>query len=141
MLLTSLLTGLFMAVCLLGLIAYGANVEHHAVVGVTLAMSAFAWCRIVCTYESRSLKGSALTVASFGCKQINLIAIGEIVLAFLVTEWDLLNRLLGTTHISLDQRLLSWAPAVALLLLWELGKLIARRRSPGMEVSREDFQR
>ena len=134
MLLTSLLTGLFMAVCLFGLIAYGANVEHHAVVGVTLAMSAFAWCRIVCTYESRSLKGSALTLSSFECRQINLIAIGEIVLAFLMTEWDLLNRLLGTTHISLDQRLLSWAPAVALLLLWELGKLIPRRMShPGSQ--------
>ena len=37
--------------------------------------------------------------------------------------------------------MLSWAPAVALLLLWELGKLIARRRSPGIEVGRDDFQR
>jgi len=90
-------------------------------------MSAFAWFRIVCTHESRSVTASALTTSSFDCKQINYIAIGEVVLAFLVTEWDVLNRLLGTTHITLGERLLSWAPAIALLLLWELGKLIARR--------------
>jgi len=33
---TALLTGLFMAVCLLGLISYDTNVQHHAVIGVTL---------------------------------------------------------------------------------------------------------
>jgi Ca2+-transporting ATPase len=40
---------------------------------------------------------------------------------------DVFHRLLGTVDINLRQ--FGWAlvPAVALLLLWELGKLIARR--------------
>jgi Ca2+-transporting ATPase len=45
----------------------------------------------------------------------------------LVTQMDVFHRLLGTTDINLRQ--FGWAlvPAVALLVLWELGKLIARR--------------
>jgi Ca2+-transporting ATPase len=41
---------------------------------------------------------------------------------------DVFNRLLDTTEISLGQ--FGWAlvPALALLILWELGKLAARRR-------------
>jgi Ca2+-transporting ATPase len=40
---------------------------------------------------------------------------------------DVFNRLLGTTQINLRE--FGWAlvPAIALLALWELGKLIARR--------------
>ena len=39
---------------------------------------------------------------------------------------DVFNRLLGTTQITLAQ--FGWAllPALALLVLWELGKLVAR---------------
>jgi len=53
--------------------------------------------------------------------------IGEFVLAVLVTQMDVFHRLLGTVDINLRQ--FGWAlvPAVALLALWELGKLIARR--------------
>jgi Ca2+-transporting ATPase len=49
----------------------------------------------------------------------------------LVTQMDVFHRLLGTTDINLRQ--FGWAlvPAVALLLLWELGKLIARRAAAG----------
>jgi Ca2+-transporting ATPase len=45
----------------------------------------------------------------------------------LVTQMDVFNRLLGTTQINLRE--FGWAlvPAIALLALWELGKLIARR--------------
>jgi len=41
---------------------------------------------------------------------------------------DVFNRLLGTTQINLRQ--FGWAliPALALLVLWELGKYVARRR-------------
>jgi magnesium-transporting ATPase (P-type) len=47
--------------------------------------------------------------------------------AVLVTQMDVFNRLLGTTQLNLRQ--FSWAliPALALLVLWELGKYIARR--------------
>jgi P-type Ca2+ transporter type 2C len=52
------------------------------------------------------------------------------VVAVLVTQMDVFNRLLGTVQLNLRQ--FGWAlvPALALLLLWELGKYITRRRQP-----------
>jgi P-type Ca2+ transporter type 2C len=40
---------------------------------------------------------------------------------------DVFNRLLGTTQINLREWAWALVPALALLLLWELGKLIARQ--------------
>ena len=58
---------------------------------------------------------------------MNWAMLGEFVLAVLVTQMDAFNRVLGTVQINLRQ--FGWAlvPAVALLALWEIGKLIARR--------------
>ena len=49
---------------------------------------------------------------------MNRAALGEFVLAVLVTQMDVFNRLLGTTPITLQQ--FGWAllPALALLVLW-----------------------
>ena len=125
----ALLTGGFMAVCLLG----ADPVRHQggrdsAVVGASLAITAFAFFRIVCTYESRSMHGHGVPASTFDCKQINLISLGEIVLAFIAVESNVMQKLLGTTPLHIHQWLLAIAPAVALLLLWELGKLIVRQR-------------
>jgi len=38
------------------------------------------------------------------------------------------NRLLGTTQINLRQFAWALVPAIALLVLWELGKYVARRQ-------------
>ena len=64
---------------------------------------------------------------SFDSKQMNWVMLGEFVLAVLTTQMDAFRRLLGTTQINLRE--FGWAlvPALALLLLWELGKLLARR--------------
>ena len=45
----------------------------------------------------------------------------------LVTQMDIFRRLLGTTKLNLRE--FGWAlvPPIALLVLWEIGKLIARR--------------
>lgn len=124
----SLLVGGLMAVCLPGLIQYGTHAKDSAVMGATLAITAFAFFRIVCTYESRSVTDSIFRLSTFDCKQINLISLGEIVLAFLVTEFDVTQRLLGTRSLDGGKWLLAIAPAVVLLLLWEVGKVIARSR-------------
>jgi len=125
----SLLTGCFMAVCLLALIQFGTVHENSAVVGATLAITAFAFFRIVCTYESRSMRGTVFDASTFDCRQINLISLGELVLAFLVTQFNVLQHVLGTTALSGGQWLLAIAPAVALFLLWETGKCIVRFRA------------
>ena len=53
--------------------------------------------------------------------------LGEFVLAVFVTQLNVFNRLLGTVQINLRQFAWALVPAIALLVLWELGKLIARR--------------
>ena len=80
--------------------------------------------------ECRSQTGTVLTTATFDSKQINWTILGEFVLAVLVTQMDVFHHLLATTQINLQQ--FGWAllPAIALLILWELGKLAARRWNP-----------
>jgi Ca2+-transporting ATPase len=53
--------------------------------------------------------------------------LGEFVLAVLVTQMDAFNRLLGTAQLNMHQFAWALIPPVALMLLWELGKYIARR--------------
>jgi Ca2+-transporting ATPase len=59
---------------------------------------------------------------------MNWIALAEIALAVMVTQLDLFNRLLDTVPLRAGQFGLALASAVLLLALWEVGKLIARRR-------------
>ncbi|MED7954652.1 cation transporting ATPase C-terminal domain-containing protein [Streptomyces sp. BE303] len=58
---------------------------------------------------------------------MNLAALGEFALAVLVTQTDAFRRILGTTELTLAQ--FGWAllAPLALLLLWELGKVAARQ--------------
>src|SRR5262249_61791062 len=85
----------------------------------------------VAAVECRSETDTALTTATFDSKQMNWAIIGEFVLAVLVTQMDVFHRLLGTVDINLRQ--FSWAliPALALFVLWEIGKLIVRRGVAG----------
>jgi P-type Ca2+ transporter type 2C len=80
----------------------------------------------VAALECRNETETVLTVDTFDSKQMNWTLLGEFVLAVLVTQMDVFNRLLDTTPITLAQ--FGWAlvPAVGLLVLWELGKLVAR---------------
>jgi len=130
-LISSVLAGTYMGLTTLFMIWYGINQAGSAAVGVTMALTAFAWSRVICTYESRSLTASAITVRSFDCKQINRIALGELVLAFLVAHWDVLNDLLGTTGTDLHQSLIAMGSGLLLVAVWEAGKAIARLTQRG----------
>jgi P-type Ca2+ transporter type 2C len=121
------LAGLAITIGLLSLISLG---QHHfgsVHVGQSIAFTSFALCLIVAALECRSETGTVLTTASFDSKQMNWAMLGEFVLAVLVTQMDVFNRLLGTTQINLREWAWALVPALALLLLWELGKLIARQ--------------
>ena len=61
-------------------------------------------------------------------RTMNWIAVIEIVLAVLLTQADFLMRILGTTQLDRGQFGLALLPVVGLFGLWEIGKLIARRR-------------
>jgi P-type Ca2+ transporter type 2C len=122
------LAGLAITIGLLSMIEVGQHLFGSAPVGQSIAFTSFALCLIVAAVECRSETGTALTTATFDSKQMNWAMLGEAVLAVLVTQMDVFNRLLGTTQLNLRQ--FGWAliPAIALLLLWELGKYVARRR-------------
>jgi P-type Ca2+ transporter type 2C len=121
------LVGLYIAVALLALIVLGQRVFGDLAIGQSIAFTSFALCLIVAAFECRSATATVLTIDTFDSKQMNRAALIEIALAFLVTQMDVFNRLLNTVDINTVQFLWAVVPAVGLLLLWELGKLIARR--------------
>ena len=64
---------------------------------------------------------------TFDNAKMNWTAAAELALAVMITQMDLFNRLLKTTPLTSPQFGLAVASAVLLLVLWEVGKLIARR--------------
>lgn len=121
------LGGLAITCGLLGLIKLGQAHFGSVETGQSIAFTAFALCLIVAAFECRSETESVLTPATFDSRQMNWVALAQLVLAVAVTQLDGFRRILGTTEINARQ--FGWAllTAVALLLVWELGKLLARR--------------
>jgi Ca2+-transporting ATPase len=122
------LAGLAITIGLLSMIEVGQHLFGSVQIGQSIAFTSFALCLIVAAVECRSETGTALTTDTFDSKQMNWAMLGEFVLAVLVTQMDVFNRLLGTTQLNLRQFGWSLIPALALLVLWELGKYVARRR-------------
>jgi len=131
MITTVSLAGLAITIGLLSVLELGKSHFNSAAIGNSIAFTAFALCLIVAAVECRSETDTALTVATFDSKQMNRAMLGEFIVAVLVTQMDVFHRLLGTVDINLRQ--FGWAliPALALFVLWEIGKLIARRGIAG----------
>jgi Ca2+-transporting ATPase len=127
MMITCGLCGLYVAVANLLLILVGKNYYGDIVIGQSIGLVGFSLMLVVAAYEARSEKGSVFSVDTFNSSRMNKTALVEIALAYLITQADFLNRLLGTKELTFAQWGLGLLAAVVLLLLWELGKLIARR--------------
>jgi P-type Ca2+ transporter type 2C len=125
---TAGLVGLYIAACLDALIYFGEHHYHSRVVGSSIGLSAFALMLVVAAFESRSVSLSVLARETFDNPKMNWTALAEIALAVMVTQMDLFNRLLKTVPLNAPQFGLALATAVGLLVLWEFGKLLARRR-------------
>jgi Ca2+-transporting ATPase len=125
---TAGLVGLYMAACMDALIYFGEQHYRSAVLGSSIALSAFALMLIVAAYESRGVSGSTLRRETFDNPQMNWTAAIELALVLMITQMDFFNRLLKTTPLTGPQFLLALASAVGLFVLWEAGKLITRRR-------------
>jgi Ca2+-transporting ATPase len=121
------LAGLAVTVALLSLIKLGESHYSSTQIGQSIAFTSFALCLIIAAFECRSETATVLTTATLDSRQFNRTAIGEFILAVLVTQLDAFRHILGTTRINLPQ--FGWAvvPAVALLVLWEAGKFLYRR--------------
>jgi Ca2+-transporting ATPase len=82
---------------------------------------------VVAAFECRSETASIFTSDTFNSSRMNWIALAEAAGGLLITQWDFMRRLLGTTQLTTQQQGLALAAALALLLAWELGKWTARR--------------
>ena len=129
-LITCGLVGLFMAVANLALIATGKNHYGSTKTGQSMGLVAFCLMLVVAAFEARSETGTAFGTDTFNSSRMNLIALAEVAGAFLITQADFMQRLLGTAQLTARQWGLALLAALVLLLGWEAGKWIARRRPP-----------
>jgi Ca2+-transporting ATPase len=129
MMITVGLVGLAMTIGLLTLIQVGKTEFGTYRIGSSVAFSSFALMLIVAAFECRGETTTVFASSTFDSKQMNWVAVGEFLLAVLSTQMDALQRVLGTTELNMKQFRWALVPAIALLLLWELGKWIARRLS------------
>ena len=121
------LVGLFIAVANLALIAVGKNHYGSLVIGQSMGLVAFCLMLIVAAFEARSETETVFALDTFNSARMNLIALAEVAGAFLITQAEFMQRLLGTAQLTARQWGLALLAALALLLGWEIGKWIARR--------------
>ncbi len=122
------LGGAFVAIANLALIAIGKNHYGSVATGRSIALVGFTLMLVVAAFEARSETESIFTADTFNSSKMNMIAVAEIAGAFLITQADFLRSLLGTTPLTAQQGGLAVVMAVVLLIGWEIGKWVARRR-------------
>ncbi len=94
-----------------------------------MGLVAFSLMLVIAAFECRDEKATALRSETFDNRTLNITALVEIVLAVLIARGGDLTSLLGGAGLTETQWLIGAAPAVLLLILWDLGKAIARSRS------------
>jgi Ca2+-transporting ATPase len=129
LLVTSVLVGLVMAIANLVLLEVGKQHYGSLLIGSSIGLVAFVLMLVVAAYECRSERESILTPSTFDSAKMNWTALAEVIGALLLTQGYFLPHLLGATRLTAAQWCLGPLAAVALLLTWEVGKWIARRRS------------
>jgi P-type Ca2+ transporter type 2C len=126
---TSGLVGLYIAAANLGMIAFGTNHYSSLATGQSIGLVAFSLMLVVAAFEARSETETVFSADTFNSSRMNRIALAEVAGAFLITQADFMQRLLGTTRLTPRQWGLALLAAVVLLLVWECGKWIARRKT------------
>ena len=128
------LAGLFMSVAIDLLIVFGKHHYNSVAIGSTIGLLAFSLMLVVAALECRDQTSTILREETLNNNTVNVTILAEIALALLIARGGALTSLLGTQTLTGRQWLIGAIPAVALFALWELGKLIARRRAAGGQV-------
>ena len=128
MITTVALAGLFMSVAINALIVLGKDHYDKVEIGSTMGLVAFSMMLLVAALECRDEKASILHRETFDNKAVNITILIEIAGALLIARGGAISSFLGTDALTDTQWLIGAAPAVALFILWEVGKSIARSR-------------
>ena len=123
------LAGLFMSLAIDLLIVFGDHHYDSVAIGSTMGLVAFSLMLVVAALECRDQTATVLREETLNNNTVNLAILAEVVLALLIGRGGALTSLLGTQPLTGRQWLFGALPAVLLFVLWELGKLIARRRT------------
>ena len=121
------LAGLFMSVAIDLLILFGKHHYGSVAIGSTMGLVAFSLMLVVAAFECRDQTATTLRMETLDNNIVNVTVLVELALALLIARGGTLTTLLGTVQLSGRQWLIGAAPAVLLLILWEVGKLAARR--------------
>ena len=121
------LVGVFMSAAIDLLIVFGKDHDHSVAIGSTMGLVAFSVMLVVAAFESRDETGSIFRMETLDNNVVNVTMLIEFALALLIARGGVLTSLLGTQALTGRQWLIGALPAVLLLGLWEVGKLIARR--------------
>ncbi len=121
------LVGLFMSIAINSLIVIGKD-HYSLAIGSTIGLVAFSLMLVIAAFECRDEKASIFRRETFDNKALNLTLLVEVVLAIFIARGGTLTSFLGTAELNSRQWLIGASAAVALLILWEVGKLIARLR-------------
>ena len=127
------LAGLFMSVAIDLVIVFGKNYWGQVEIGSTMGLVAFSLMLVVAAFECRDQTASILRMETFDNNVVNVTILVELALSLLIVRGGALTSLLGTAPLSGRQWLIGAVPAVLLFVLWELGKLIARRGAEGRQ--------
>jgi Ca2+-transporting ATPase len=130
------LVGLFMSIAINLLILLGKHQFNNVAIGSTMGLVAFSLMLVVATFECRDQTASVLRMETIDNNVVNVTVLVEFALALLIARGGALTSLLSTQALTGREWLLGALPAVVLLVVWELGKLVARRadgsRSPSI---------
>ncbi len=121
------LAGLFMSGAIDLVIVLGKNEYDDIGIGSTMGLVGFSLMLVVAALECRDQTGSVLHTETFDNKAVNVTLLVEVALALMIARGGALTSLLGTQALTGRQWLIGALPALVLFILWELGKLIARR--------------
>ena len=109
---------------------YGKDQYDNVAIGSTMGLVGFSLMLVVAALECRDQTGSVLHTETFDNNTVNITVLVEVALALMIARGGALTSLLNTQALTGRQWLIGALPALILFILWELGKLIARRGTP-----------
>jgi hypothetical protein len=92
------LVGLFAAIANVALIVVGENCHGAVKIGQSMGLVAFSLIVVAAPFQAGSETAPPFDTEIFNSPRMNLIATAEVAGAFLITQADIMRRLLGTAR-------------------------------------------